>query len=110
MSTSIDAENRVIIVMCGIISVVGTFNGNARNVGKRTVMVGMARIMFKWLGLRSNCKSLVLNIWVNIAKKVVHSMVMLVRLSMSMVVPYNWVVKGQNSCAFPVRKSPNNEC
>jgi len=68
-------------------SALGTFNGNAKNDGNRTVNVGTTRIMFKLLGLSSDRKSLVFNITNNIIMKVVHSMVMFVRLLMSIPVP-----------------------
>jgi|GEM_PF-4070676 len=68
-------------------SAVGTFNGNANNEGSRTVNVGIIRTMFKLLGLSSDCKSLVFNIANSIIVKVVHSMVMFVRLLMSIPVP-----------------------
>jgi len=87
MSVNIDAKNMASIIRWGIMSAVGTFNGNANNEGSRTVNVGIIRTMFKLLGLSSDCKSLVFNIANSIIVKVVHSMVMFVRLLMSIPVP-----------------------
>jgi predicted transcriptional regulator len=58
MSVNIDAKNMVSIIRWGIMSAVGTFNGNANNEGSRTVNVGIIRTMFKLLGLSSDCKAM----------------------------------------------------
>lgn len=72
---------------CGIISAAGTLKGNARNDGKRTVNVGITKIIFELLGLSSNCKSLAFNIPMSIAINIVHSAMMFARLSISIPVP-----------------------
>lgn len=87
MSVSIDVESMTSIIRWGIMSAVGTFNGNARNAGNRTVNVGTTRIIFKLLGLNSNCKSLVFNITDSIAMKVIHSIAMFTGLLISIPIP-----------------------
>lgn len=47
---SMDAEKRIRKVMCGGASAMGTSRGKAKNVGKSTVNVGMARIRLELRG------------------------------------------------------------
>jgi len=50
VSIKSDARNRARNTRCGSISAVGTSRGKARNVGRSTVDVGMARIRLELCG------------------------------------------------------------
>ena len=63
-----------------MISAGGTYAGKLRNVGRRTVKVGMDKSRFDGCGWKSVCASLVLSRIVKAVRKNTHSMVMLVRL------------------------------
>ena len=70
-----------------MISAEGTYWGKLRSVGRRTVKVGMDRSRFDGCGWRSVRASLVLSRIVKAVRKKIHSMVMLVRLVISIVSP-----------------------
>lgn len=70
-----------------MISAEGTYWGKLRIVGRRTVQVGIDRSRFDGCGWRSVCVSFVLIRIVRAVRKRIHSMVMLVRLVISIVSP-----------------------
>ena len=80
----------------------GTCKGKLRNVGRRAVRTGTARIMFDWCFWNSNPASFVLNSIAVEMRKRTHSMKMLVRLVISMPSPYQLVVIGHSNCVQPV--------
>ena len=70
-----------------MISVGGTYWGKLRSVGRRSVKVGIDRSRFDGCSWKSVCASLVLSRIVKAVRKMIHSMVMLVRLVISIVSP-----------------------
>ena len=70
-----------------MISASGTYSGKLRSVGRRTVKAGIDRSRFDGWGWKSVCASFVLSRIVKAVRKKIHSMVMLVRLVISIVSP-----------------------
>ena len=66
-----------------MISASGTYSGKLRSVGRRTVKVGIDRSRFDGWGWKSVCASFVLSRIAKAVRKKIHSMVMLVRLVIS---------------------------
>ena len=101
MSISIDVKKRIRHTICGGISAIGTSKGKARNVGRSTVNVGMARIRLELWGWSSSFASLVFNIRIAAGRNISHSKVMFVKPLMLMSIPYGCDVIGQKSCTPP---------
>ena len=101
MSIKSDVKKSVRQMMWGGVSAIGTLMGKARNVGKSTVNVGIARIRLELWGWRIACVSLAFTITIAAVMKSNHSKVMFVELVMLIPNPKGCEVRGHRSCTCP---------
>jgi len=98
---------------CGMTSSKGTDKGKLSSVGSRTVKTGIDNSKFDECFWNRTHASFVLNMNMRDARKKVNSTRILVKLVISIPMPYHSKVAGHNSCMPlppPIRKSPGIEC
>lgn len=108
---AMDSTKRAKYVRCGIKSSNGTERGKWRNEGSKTVKMGTERDRCDRWPFSSFCMSFVLSITAIATRKLLHSKMMLVGLSIGIPRPYQADVIGQSIwIPPPVRKSPTRLC